>query len=111
MSALPLIGPVPVERDADGWWEHPEVPEFDEDDHAGFRAWVIAQRLELRQRHMDSDVDTDAHHYWTEESCSCAGWEPEAPPGDGWFVLGFFDTEDGPCVSWARRVAPEAVPA
>lgn len=101
---LILIGPVPVERDQDGWWEHPGLPDFDEDDHAAFRAWITERRLELRQWLMESDLNSDEHHYWTEESCSCEGWNPESP-GPEWFLLGIFDTEDGPCVSWARRVA------
>ena len=104
MSAVELIGPVTVERDADGWWDHPGIPGLDEDDYAGFKAWLAEQRLELRQWFMESDLDSDEHHYWTEESCGCKGWDPVPPPGAGWFLLGIFDTEDGPCVSWARRI-------
>ncbi len=35
---------------------------------------------------------------------NCLGWEPEAPAEPGWFLLGIFDTDDGPYVQWARRV-------
>ena len=106
MSPLILIGPVTVERDRDGWWDHPDLPDFDED-YPAFKAWIEQQGLELTQWHMEQDLDSDTHHYWVEDSCSCEGWNPEAP-GSEWFMLGIFDTEDGPCVSWARRVAKVA---
>lgn len=100
-----LIGAVLVERDQDGWWDHPGLPDFDED-YAAFSAWLIQQGLELKQWHMDADIGE--HHPYDDGAAHCLGWEPECP-GPEWFLLGIFDSEEGPCVSWARRVAAEAV--
>jgi hypothetical protein len=50
---------------------------------------------------MDSDLD--AHPYWEVGEAHCLGWNPETPIDDGWFLLGIFDTDDGPYVQWARR--------
>ena len=94
-----LIQPVAVVRDADGWWSHPDIPDFDED-YAAFKAWIAEQRLELQQWHMEADIDS--HHPYEDGACHCLGWEPVASTPE-WFLLGILDTEDGPCVSWARR--------
>lgn len=39
-----LIGPVDVVRDEDGYWYHPNIPDFDEDAEA-LRSWLEAQGL------------------------------------------------------------------
>ncbi|MEB6589681.1 hypothetical protein MXM82_11125 [Pseudomonas asiatica] len=95
-----LIQPAFVRRDEDGWWSHPDEPDFDEDLGA-FKAWLEQQGLELTQWHMEADISD--HHPYDDGECHCLGWEPKRP-GPDWFLLGIFDTEDGPCVSWVRRV-------
>lgn len=99
-SPAQAFGPVEVKRDENGWWDHPDEPDFDED-HDAFKAWLQAEGLELKQWHMDADIDE--HHPYEDGECHCNGWDPESP-GPEWFLLGIFDTEDGPCVSWARRM-------
>ncbi len=47
------------------------------------------------------DAELDFHPCW-DGAAHCNGWEPE-PPGPEWFLMGIFDTEDGPHVQWARR--------
>lgn len=93
------FGPALVHRCQDGWWDHPGIPDLD-DDAAAYTAWVKASNLELVQWHMDRDLD-DTHHYWAEESCSCAGWNPQSP-GPEWFLLTIGDTDDGPACTWGR---------
>ncbi|MBI6740389.1 MULTISPECIES: hypothetical protein [Pseudomonas syringae group] len=95
-----LIGPVEVKRDEDGYWYHPGVPDFDES-VAAYKEWVSAQRIEITGWHMDSDLES--HPYFDGEAANCLGWEPETPAGPDWFLLGIFDTDDGPYVQWARR--------
>lgn len=101
-----LIGPVIVKRDDDGWWQHPELPSFAEVPDA-FRAWLLAQGLEVQQWSMERDGD-DGHPYWDVESPrhDCLGWEPRSP-GPDWFLLSIVDSEDGPFVNWVRRVTAD----
>jgi hypothetical protein len=44
--------------------------------------------------------ELDGHPYENGEA-HCYGWEPQGPE---WFLMGIFDTEDGPYVNWARRI-------
>ena len=96
-----LIQPVTVERDKDGWWVHPDMPDFDEN-YAALKGWIAEQHLEIQQWHMEADIY--GHHPHDDGECHCLGWDPVAP-GPEWFLIGIFETEDGPCVSWARRLA------
>lgn len=97
-----LIGPIEVARDNDGWWCHPSIPNFDEDIDA-YQAWLKQQKLKVIGWHMDADLDS---HPYDDGEAHCVGWNPETPPGGDWFLLGIFDTEDGPYCQWAQRVRP-----
>jgi hypothetical protein len=100
-----LIQPAEVQRDEDGHWWHPGLPDFDEGQDAEWKAWLQSQGLELSQDYLEwEDISNPAYiAYFVEESCSCALWSPAPPKGDGWFTLLITDTEDGPCWVWARR--------
>lgn len=100
---IKLIQPVTVERDQDGYWDHPDLPAFAENPEA-FHAWIDAQGLALQHWSMERDGHED-HPYWDAASPrhDCLGWEPRSP-GPEWFLLGIFDTEEGPYVNWVRRV-------
>ena len=105
----PLIQPAPVERDAQGWWSHPGIPNFDEDMNA-WRAWIDAQGLDIKYKMLEDEPEEHPvwRSYFEDESPSVANWTVAPPKGDGWFVLSIHDTEDGPVWVWARRwiVAP-----
>lgn len=92
------FGPVEVKRDADGWWHHPNIPEFGEgEDPAPYIAWIKEQGLELKGWHSGDET-----YDLPDEDAACTAWNPESP-GPEWFLMGIFDTEDGPYVQWARR--------
>jgi len=100
------FGPMEVKRDHNGWWWHQGIPDFGgTEDPAPYHAWLAEQGLELRYWSMERDLDS--HPYWdgTVGCEGCVGWDPKSP-GPEWFLLGIFDTEDGPHVHWARRVTP-----
>lgn len=104
-----LIQPATVQRDENGYWTHPALPEFDEGDSAKCKEWQKAQGLEISHVCLESeDLDHAAYvAYFENEESTCAQWEPPRPEGEGWFMLAIDDTEDGPTCWWARRT-PEA---
>ncbi len=94
-----LIQPVAVERDKNGWWYHSHIPSFGGgEDPAPYIAWTKEQSLKLKGWHSGDET-----YDLPDEDAACTAWNPEALGAD-WFLMGIFDTNDGPCVQWARRV-------
>ncbi len=104
------IGPLLVDRDENGWWSHPAIPNFDEDVDS-YLAWVKAVGLEMHYKALESDPDHPLYDAWFEGGeCNASSWYPQEPVGDGWFTFSIHDSEDGPIWAWARRVDRTAVP-
>jgi len=98
-------GPVPVVKDENGFWEHPDIPWnlIPEDTSCApyFQAWGYEWRVDELQFE-DSEV---ADKYWESGEPDISAWEPKQPKGDGWFLATIYDTEDGPCACWLKHRA------
>lgn len=103
-AAVALIGPVPVARDAKGWWSHPGIPDFGEDVDA-YKAWLAAQGLMTAYAGLESEDCTHPAYvaYYDHSSDSIADWTPSPPAGEGWFTASIHDSDDGPYWVWVRR--------
>ena len=101
---ITLIQPIPMQRDEQGYWSHPGIPDFDEDDKA-YKAWLKAQDLEIRYTMLEDEPDDHPVRYcYFEEECGdVSAWVVPPPRGEGWFAITIHDTEDGPVWVWARR--------
>ncbi|MGI4846178.1 MAG: hypothetical protein ACRYF7_23050 [Janthinobacterium lividum] len=100
-----LIQPMPVERDENGWWSHPGIPDCG-DDIKAWHAWLEEQGLMTTYKMLEDEPDHPLHEAWFDRGESnMASWAPMPPKGDDWFTLSIHDTEDGPAWVWARRVA------
>lgn len=108
MNLLTLIQPVAVERDANGYWSHPGIPEGDDDieSQVSFKAWMKSQCLAHHISSLENeDESLPAYHaYYEKEVAGVVGWNSTPPEGDGWFTFSIHDTEDGPVWVWVRRV-------
>lgn len=98
------ITAMPVVRDENGYWTHPEVDALLDLDFF----WQ-----ELNTRGMDwfmsfLEYEDEAlpawHRYFEEGSPDIHDWEPYGPWSriDGWFIASIRDTEDGPACLWLR---------
>lgn len=107
-DATTLIQPSPMQRDAQRWWTHPGVPDFDEDLRA-YRAWIDDQDLEIKYVLLQDEAETHPAYraYFEDELNDLSAWTVAPPRGKGWFPLSIHDTEDGPVWVWvwARRDA------
>ena len=96
---------VPVERDSDGYWFNPAIPDFDEDAKA-YKDWLDAQGIETTYK--DLEWEDDSHpayqRYFEEGEADISDWTPEPPKGEGWHTLSIHMHDDGVCWVWARRV-------
>jgi len=107
---IKLIEAAEVKRDDDGYWYHPDEPDFDEDIQK-YNAWLEEQGLEIRYKSLEDEGESHPAHarYWPDNwedgSPNVSDWHPDQPAGDGWFTLSIHDTEDGPVWVWVRRKA------
>lgn len=102
---LQLIQSLPVQRDKDGSWTHPGIPDFGEDIKA-YSEWMAEQGLETSASWLESESPEHPVYisYFEGEEASFADWEPSSPAGADWFTLSVHETDDGPVWVWARRI-------
>ncbi|MBC3922946.1 hypothetical protein H8S66_08725 [Pseudomonas lurida] len=97
-----LIQPLPVERDAYGYWTHPAWPSTEHELIP--YAWFDSRGLEARELAFEYDASEEVQASWLAEGIAdCAAWHPTNPHGEGWFIFSIHDTEDGPICVWVRQ--------
>lgn len=106
---IKIITAVPVERDAYGFWTHPDyfVPangnEFGVDGE--FYAWKMRNRVTGAMIWMENEENAeDLQAAFDSVVCDVSLWQPKPPAGDGWFLASIHDTEDGPVCYWLRSI-------
>ncbi|WP_265497606.1 hypothetical protein [Providencia rustigianii] len=101
------IKPELVERDEDGYWVHSQFPQTELGNEID--DWVSKNQLELKLVFMESDIDEDDHpaydRYFHAGDPDFHDWEPSEPIGQGWFIGGIYETEDGPVCVWLRPIS------
>lgn len=97
------IHPAKVMRDANGYWYHPLLPDFDEDVRR-YRAWLSTHNLTVQSTCLSDERDHPAHDRFFETGeTNIADWEPPRPPGDFWFCLWIGPTEEDIVATWAKH--------
>jgi len=104
------IEAAPIVRNADGSYYHPalaSLPDTDESAEA-FTAWLAECGVQAASIWMEGDAPELADRYAgvgaDGDPSALADWQPTVPPGDGWFLLAIFDTEDGPVAHYVRPI-------
>lgn len=103
METIKLIQPAPVERDENGMYQHPEMPDFVEGDGDKCKAWIAEQGLQVGMVSLEFADPAVADRYFESHDPDCSYWEPDRPDGEDWSCLAIHDTDDGPVCWWARR--------
>lgn len=105
LDRLPLIKHWPVKRDENGFFQHPDLPDFNEGDGERCKVWIAEQGLQVKMVSLEYHSDESiSERYFEAGDPDCSYWEPDRPDGDHWFCLSIHDTDDGPVCWWARRV-------
>lgn len=103
------IQPMEVQRDSNGYWCHPDLPQIETNEQ--FDNWISAQGLQYSIHCLDGDDGVGEEEantaYFENGDASCAVWQPSKPDGDGWFIVSIHDTEDGPVCIWIRHPTEE----
>ncbi|HHJ3234241.1 TPA: hypothetical protein ACQJO1_004648 [Vibrio parahaemolyticus] len=96
------IQAMPVERDLEGYWCHPDLPELGEDaTWDEFEAHFQAQGFSVGVVWLEDDADEElVTAYFEKGATNIASWEPSKPQ-DAAFCLAIYATEEGPVCLWA----------
>ncbi|MGT3292752.1 hypothetical protein [Yersinia enterocolitica] len=115
---IKTITAVQVERDADGFWTHPDYFVPANGNEVGvegeFDAWQALNRVVGKLEWMECEENAEElQAAFDSVGCDVSLWQPKPPAGDGWFLASIHDTEDGPVCYWLRSIEfdPEALAA
>jgi len=83
-------------------WEHPDLGE----EYLSSEA-ILAAGFESRQVMLEYDDASEEvrDRYYNGGDGGVPDWNPTSPEGEGWILVGIWDTEDSPCAMFVRRVA------
>lgn len=105
---IKLITRRPVIRDEQGFYCHPDLPQWGEA-KANFDKWIADQHLQFKVSHMEDEITAEQYDATFDdppgyEACK---WQPASPNGSGWWIAAIYDTETwGPCCLWLRNTPP-----
>lgn len=104
----PRLLPVPVERDENGYWSHPDFPMWDERNTDEEVKWYLgAQGLELYVAMLSDCEGCQAYDaYFNQDSIDVSTWAPTCHKPDS-FLLSIYDNEDGPIALFAAPICPK----
>lgn len=105
------IAPAEVKRDEMGFWIHPDFPDFGETLNSAYTDWLEEQKISCSFVSMEDDLPEGMIEKWENDGDYIdlvAGWNPTPSAGAGWFLLGIWDTEDGPVALFARHTEEAA---
>lgn len=111
MSETKLLQKVPVVRDENGFWSHPDLIHFwhvemQDAERCTKEQWEALERragIKTQIVHLESEpMDHPAYiSYFDNGSPDISEWDPSPPPG--WWLIDICDNEDGPFAVWATH--------
>ena len=81
METIKLIQPVPVVRDENGMFWHPELPPVDEGDGDKCKKWIAEQLLVVKMTSIEDAPDEISERYFDSHDPDCSYWDPDKPEG------------------------------
>lgn len=91
------IKAVKVERDENGWWVHPELPNWGEGiSQVEIDVWCESNGITYFIDYFEGSATKAQSDRWFDEgNCDCSDWLPTCDVPNS-FLLSIHDTEDGP---------------
>ena len=105
MTETLQIGPVPVERDENGFWDHPGIPWDEVPEDTSVLPFLEKWGYKGCFAQLEFDAPAEiADRYFDSGDADCSFWNPTPPDGDGWFLAAIYDTEEGPCAMFLKPI-------
>lgn len=106
-----ILQKIPVERDENGFWSHPDILHFWQVEMKGAEHCNAVEWEELERRasiktqiaHLESEsMEHPAYvSYFDNGNLDISEWDPAPPPG--WWLIDIGDGDDGPFAVWATH--------
>ena len=106
-TGKPFLVPVEPQRDAMGYWLHPDMQTNEELSDADFTAWLKYLGITTELVWLEGDdapAAKEVQKRYNEGDLDVLAWEPQAPAGDGWWLGSIHETEDGVVALWLHQL-------
>lgn len=110
-AAAKLLQKIPVVRDENGYFCHPDLLHFwqvtmDGAEHCSKEQWEdLERRAGIKTKIVHLENESPDHPAYVSYFDGCNGdisqWDPSPPPG--WWLIDISDNEDGPFAVWATH--------
>tara|TARA_Y100000588_G_scaffold186210_1_gene200081 strand:+ start:22511 stop:23161 length:651 start_codon:yes stop_codon:yes gene_type:complete len=101
-----------VNRDENGWWVHPDLPEWGEGvAEAEIAAWFKSNGITHFIDCFEHSASDELNDKWFDGGiCDCSDWLPSCDAPDS-FLLSIHDTDDGPIALFAVPIQTKLIAA
>jgi hypothetical protein len=110
-DAVKLLQKIPVTRDENGFWSHPDLIHFwhiemQDAEHCTKEQWAdLERRAGIKTQIVTLESEPLEHpayvSYFDNGNPDISAWDPSPPPG--WWLIDICDNEDGPFSVWATH--------
>jgi len=110
-DAVKLLQKIPVTRDENGYWSHPDLIHFwqvtmDGTEHCTKEQWAdLERRAGIQTQIVYLETEPLEHpayvSYFDNGNGDISEWDQSPPPG--WWLIDICDNEDGPFAVWATH--------
>lgn len=94
-----MFQPEKVTRDDEGRWRHSVLQAADEE--TDIEQCPEATGMEFHYADMENEA-SDIFAAYVDGSTDLSQWNPKKPDGDGWFLIGIYDNEEGAFACFVR---------
>lgn len=111
MNDQPILQKIPVVRDENGYFLHPDLRHFWDvtmkgAEHCSPVEWEeLCERANIKTQIVRLENQESTHpayiSYFEKGTADISSWDPSPPPG--WWLIDIGDSEDGPYAVWATH--------
>lgn len=93
-------------RDKNGWYTHPQCPNWDEGTtKAEQDDWLLQNKFTIDMDRFEFTASDELTDAWGEGLCDCSKWDPKSR-NHGAILMSIHDTDDGPVAFYLVPMSP-----
>ena len=91
--------------DASGYFIHPDIPGKEENDDVRALCRELGYDVDIVEFEYDATDQLHDDYYEREDETAVGRWTPTPPDGESWMLVAKYETENGPCAFFVRRLS------